>query len=178
MDASFPTVGASASYFYSQGCTASPQLHHVSGVAPRLKSAMPQQAFQSSTCRPAFDVVFSFSSIVYALLLSDFAQSLNSNSFSTDKATFPYSIFSEDNDIPSDEHSVSALPERFVRSIFLVATSTMPRSEVSTYAPLPFHTIRALALTSTIIVSAILGYFCFQLKNDGFKLPWTLLVVC
>jgi len=40
-----------------------------------------------------------------------------------------------------------------------------------------FHLIRAIAFISQTIVSGILIFFCIQLKKDGFKLPWTFIIV-
>ena len=45
------------------------------------------------------------------------------------------------------------------------------------YPTLPFHAIRTLSLISALIVSGILIFFCYQLKVDGYKLPWTFLIV-
>ena len=139
----------------------------------------PQRAFESSTTRLlATDFAFLTSSLYMcccSLVLHDFQIDLL---YQQTKQHLLAADLSKTNDTPSHGHLLSALSERFIRGISPIVITIMPRSEVSTYAPLPFHTIRALALTSTIIVFSILGYFCFQLKNDGFKLPWTLLVVC
>ncbi len=51
------------------------------------------------------------------------------------------------------------------------------RSRPQVYPRLAFHIIRAIAFISAVIVSGILTYFCIQLKHDGFKLPWTFIVV-
>lgn len=55
--------------------------------------------------------------------------------------------------------------------------STKMRSRPQVYPRLAFHIIRAIAFISAVIVSGILTYFCIQLKHDGFKLPWTFIVV-
>lgn len=47
----------------------------------------------------------------------------------------------------------------------------------SAYPPVPFHSIRAFSLISSLIVAAIMFFFMYHLRNDGFKLPWTFLVV-
>jgi hypothetical protein len=52
----------------------------------------------------------------------------------------------------------------------------MARSAPS-YPPLPYHTIRFITFTSASIVTSILIYFCYHLKHDNFKLPWTFLIV-
>lgn len=53
----------------------------------------------------------------------------------------------------------------------------MARKPAPEYPPVPYHTIRIVTFTSASIVTAILIYFCYQLKHDNFKLPWTFLVV-
>ena len=53
----------------------------------------------------------------------------------------------------------------------------MARKPAPEYPPLPYHSIRALTFISASIVSAILIYFCYHLKHDNFKLPWTFLIV-
>lgn len=45
------------------------------------------------------------------------------------------------------------------------------------YPRAPFHIIRAIAFVCASVVSGILIYFCVQLKHDGFKVPWTFIVV-
>ncbi|KIW59670.1 hypothetical protein PV05_04105 [Exophiala xenobiotica] len=55
--------------------------------------------------------------------------------------------------------------------------STKMRSRPQVYPRLAFHIIRAIAFISAVIVSGILTYFCIQLKHDGFKLPWTFIVI-
>lgn len=47
----------------------------------------------------------------------------------------------------------------------------------SSYPPVPFHTIRAIALLSSVIVGIILAVFISHLKRGGYKLPFTFLVV-
>ncbi|KAL6249139.1 hypothetical protein RBB50_004202 [Rhinocladiella similis] len=56
-------------------------------------------------------------------------------------------------------------------------TTTKMRSRPQVYPRLAFHVIRAIAFISAAIVSGILIYFCIQLKHDGFKLPWTFIVI-
>ncbi|KAK5452861.1 hypothetical protein LTS15_007009 [Exophiala xenobiotica] len=51
------------------------------------------------------------------------------------------------------------------------------RSRPQVYPRLAFHIIRAIAFISAVIVAGILTYFCIQLKHDGFKLPWTFVVI-
>ncbi|KIX03788.1 uncharacterized protein Z518_07341 [Rhinocladiella mackenziei CBS 650.93] len=57
----------------------------------------------------------------------------------------------------------------------------MPKSKMKSrpqvYPRLPFHIIRAIAFISGSIVSGILIFFCVQLRHDGFKLPWTFIIV-
>lgn len=53
----------------------------------------------------------------------------------------------------------------------------MARKPAPEYPPLPYHSIRAITFVSSSIVSGILIYFCYQLKHDSFKLPWTFLIV-
>ncbi|KAL2217536.1 hypothetical protein M432DRAFT_443595 [Thermoascus aurantiacus ATCC 26904] len=47
----------------------------------------------------------------------------------------------------------------------------------SAYPPGAFHAIRASALISSVIVASIMLYFMYHLRHDGFKLPWTFLVL-
>ncbi|EAW06487.1 uncharacterized protein ACLA_081770 [Aspergillus clavatus NRRL 1] len=47
----------------------------------------------------------------------------------------------------------------------------------SLYPPVPFHTIRTIALLSSVIVGIILAVFIYHLKSGGYKLPWTFLVL-
>ena len=56
-------------------------------------------------------------------------------------------------------------------------SDTKIRSKPSQYPFLAFHFIRACSLVCSIIVSAILLYFCYWLKHDNYKIPWTFLVV-
>ncbi|KAI1609795.1 hypothetical protein EDD36DRAFT_467857 [Exophiala viscosa] len=51
------------------------------------------------------------------------------------------------------------------------------RSRPQVYPRLAFHVVRAIAFISASIVTAILVYFCIQLKHDGYKLPWTFIIV-
>lgn len=55
--------------------------------------------------------------------------------------------------------------------------SGLNRKQPTHYPFLPFHAIRTLSLISSAIVSAILIYFCYHLKNDKYKIPWTFLIV-
>ncbi|EXJ53891.1 hypothetical protein A1O7_09227 [Cladophialophora yegresii CBS 114405] len=55
--------------------------------------------------------------------------------------------------------------------------ATKMRSRPQVYPRLAFHLVRAIALISASIVSGILIYFCVQLRHDGFKLPWTFIIV-
>ncbi|EXJ76328.1 uncharacterized protein A1O5_00836 [Cladophialophora psammophila CBS 110553] len=51
------------------------------------------------------------------------------------------------------------------------------KSRPQVYPRLAFHIIRTIAFISASIVSGILIYFCIQLRQDGFKLPWTFIIV-
>jgi hypothetical protein len=53
----------------------------------------------------------------------------------------------------------------------------MARKPAPEYPPLPYHGIRFMSFASASIVSAILIYFCYHLKHDDFKIPWTFLVI-
>ena len=55
---------------------------------------------------------------------------------------------------------------------------TTTRTPPSHYPPLAFHLIRTFSLVSSLIVSGILLYFCYHLRHDHYKIPWTFLVVC
>ncbi|KIV95115.1 hypothetical protein PV10_02804 [Exophiala mesophila] len=45
------------------------------------------------------------------------------------------------------------------------------------YSPMSFHLVRGIAFVCQAIVSGILIWFCLRLRDDGFKLPWTFLIV-
>jgi hypothetical protein len=51
------------------------------------------------------------------------------------------------------------------------------RSRPQVYPRLAFHIVRTIAFISASVVSGILIYFCIQLRHDGFKLPWTFIIV-
>ncbi|KAL1966973.1 hypothetical protein VTN77DRAFT_3717 [Rasamsonia byssochlamydoides] len=51
------------------------------------------------------------------------------------------------------------------------------RTLPSPYSPGAFHAVRALSFVATIIVAAIMIYFAYHLHQDGFKLPWTFVVI-
>lgn len=55
--------------------------------------------------------------------------------------------------------------------------SSRMKSRPQVYPKVSFHLIRAINFISAAIVSGILVFFCIQLRQDGFKLPWTLIVV-
>ncbi|KAK5321261.1 hypothetical protein LTR93_006504 [Exophiala xenobiotica] len=56
-------------------------------------------------------------------------------------------------------------------------STTKMRSRPQVYPRLAFHIIRAIAFISAAIVAGILTYFCIQLNHDGFKLPWTFVLI-
>jgi hypothetical protein len=60
---------------------------------------------------------------------------------------------------------------------FNMPSTTKMRSRPQVYPRLAFHIIRAIAFISAAIVAGILTYFCIQLNHDGFKLPWTFVLV-
>ncbi|KEF52510.1 uncharacterized protein A1O9_11352 [Exophiala aquamarina CBS 119918] len=51
------------------------------------------------------------------------------------------------------------------------------KSRPQAYSAMSFHLVRAIAFISQAIVSGILIFFCIQLRKDGFKLPWTFIIV-
>ncbi|KAJ5773175.1 hypothetical protein N7457_008071 [Penicillium paradoxum] len=53
------------------------------------------------------------------------------------------------------------------------STSVKP----SAYPPLPFHIIRFLIFLSSVVVGAILAVFTYHLHADGYKLPYSFLVL-
>jgi hypothetical protein len=57
-------------------------------------------------------------------------------------------------------------------------SDTKIRAPPSHYPFLAFHLVRTCSLVCSIIVSGILLYFCYWLKHDNYKIPWTFLVVC
>ncbi|KAJ5835763.1 hypothetical protein N7447_001789 [Penicillium robsamsonii] len=52
-----------------------------------------------------------------------------------------------------------------------------PSVKPSAYPPLPFHLIRFLIFLSSIVVGVILAVFTYHLHADGFKLPYSFLVL-
>ncbi|KXG48170.1 uncharacterized protein PGRI_020400 [Penicillium griseofulvum] len=52
-----------------------------------------------------------------------------------------------------------------------------PQVKPSAYPPLPFHLIRFLIFLSSIVVGVILAVFTYHLHADGFKLPYSFLVL-
>ncbi|EXJ91282.1 hypothetical protein A1O1_04392 [Capronia coronata CBS 617.96] len=56
-------------------------------------------------------------------------------------------------------------------------TKTKMKSRPQVYPQRPFHIIRAISFICSGIASGILIYFCIQLRQDGFKLPWTFVLV-
>ncbi|KAF2679724.1 hypothetical protein K458DRAFT_374533 [Lentithecium fluviatile CBS 122367] len=45
------------------------------------------------------------------------------------------------------------------------------------YPFLPFHIIRSAQLVSSLIVAAIMSYFLRELARDGYRLPWTFILL-
>lgn len=52
-----------------------------------------------------------------------------------------------------------------------------PSVKPSAYPPLPFHLIRFLISLSSLVVGVILAVFTYHLHADGYKLPYSFLVV-
>jgi hypothetical protein len=52
-----------------------------------------------------------------------------------------------------------------------------PSVKPSAYPPLPFHLIRFLIALSSLVVGVILAVFTYHLHADGYKLPYSFLVV-
>ncbi|KAJ5776349.1 uncharacterized protein N7511_001360 [Penicillium nucicola] len=52
-----------------------------------------------------------------------------------------------------------------------------PSVKPSAYPPFPFHTIRFLSFLSAVVVGAILAVFIYHLHADGYKLPYSFLVL-
>ncbi|KAF1911086.1 hypothetical protein BDU57DRAFT_598853 [Ampelomyces quisqualis] len=51
------------------------------------------------------------------------------------------------------------------------------RAQPVQYPRVPFHSVRSAQLVSSMIVSAILSYFVWQLNHDKFYIPWTYLLL-
>lgn len=47
----------------------------------------------------------------------------------------------------------------------------------SNYSASSFHGVRTIAAISAMVVTGILVFFCIELKNEGYKIPWTFLIV-
>lgn len=45
------------------------------------------------------------------------------------------------------------------------------------YPRLSFHLIRSAQLVSSLVAASILFYFLKELAQDGYKLPWTFILV-
>ncbi|KAJ5347241.1 hypothetical protein MYU51_004379 [Penicillium brevicompactum] len=52
-----------------------------------------------------------------------------------------------------------------------------PSVKPSAYPPLPFHLIRFFVFLSSIVVGVILAVFIYHLHADGFKLPYSFIVL-
>ena len=52
-----------------------------------------------------------------------------------------------------------------------------PSVKPSAYPPVPFHLIRFLISLSSLVVGVILAVFTYHLHADGYKLPYSFLVV-
>jgi hypothetical protein len=68
--------------------------------------------------------------------------------------------------------------ESFSTLLFYTMSDTKIRAPPSHYPFLAFHLVRTCSLVCSTIVSGILLYFCYWLKHDNYKIPWTFLVVC
>lgn len=68
--------------------------------------------------------------------------------------------------------------EELQHLLFYTMSDTKIRAPPSHYPFLAFHLIRTCSLVCSTIVSGILLYFCYWLKHDNYKIPWTFLVVC
>lgn len=55
--------------------------------------------------------------------------------------------------------------------------SLKTKMKPSSYSAKSFHGVRTVAAVSSIIVTSILVFFCLELKNEGYKIPWTFLIV-
>lgn len=56
-------------------------------------------------------------------------------------------------------------------------TPTKTKVKPSPYNALSFHGVRCISAICSIIVGCILAFFAVALKNDGYKVPWTFLIV-
>lgn len=54
---------------------------------------------------------------------------------------------------------------------------TKTKTKPSFYSAKTFHGVRTILAISALIVTGILIFFCVALKNDGYKIPWTFLIV-
>ncbi|KAI4676961.1 uncharacterized protein J4E84_009261 [Alternaria hordeiaustralica] len=51
------------------------------------------------------------------------------------------------------------------------------RVKPTAYPFLPFHTIRCAQLLSSLVVASIMFYFLRELAHDGYRLPWTFILL-
>ncbi|KAG9187127.1 hypothetical protein G6011_04998 [Alternaria panax] len=51
------------------------------------------------------------------------------------------------------------------------------RVKPTAYPFLPFHIIRCAQLLSSLVVASIMFYFLRELSHDGYKLPWTFILL-
>lgn len=51
------------------------------------------------------------------------------------------------------------------------------RVKPTAYPFLPFHIIRCAQLLSSLVVASIMFYFLRELAHDGYRLPWTFILV-
>ena len=54
---------------------------------------------------------------------------------------------------------------------------TKTKMKPSYYEPKSFHGVRTISAISALVVTGIMVFFCIELKNDGYKIPWTFLIV-
>jgi len=55
--------------------------------------------------------------------------------------------------------------------------SLKTKMKPSNYTARSFHGVRTVSAISSIIVTGILVFFCIELKNESYKIPWTFLIV-
>lgn len=57
------------------------------------------------------------------------------------------------------------------------APTIKTKMKPSNYTAKTFHGVRTISAISSMVVTGILVYFCIALKNEGYRIPWTFLIV-
>jgi hypothetical protein len=51
------------------------------------------------------------------------------------------------------------------------------KTQSSLHIPVMSYVVKVLNLISSVVVAAIMAFFTYHLQREGFRLPWTFIVV-